>query len=239
MTGSERMWAILPVKRFADAKRRLTPVLEAGERAALARLMFEDVLDALMPRHGIFTGVVIVTSDSDAMAIARQRGATVVTTEVDSGINEAILAAIDQLRPQADNAALVVPSDIPQVTHKAFVQAAAAVAGPRSLAIAAAARDGGTNLFAGRPAGIVAPQFGPHSFQRHRRAAVQAGITVQTLSLPELSLDIDRPDDLPVFLALKSPTRAHAFLSALPLHDRLVGSASPNRFDRVLVEVGS
>lgn len=239
MTAGARMWAIVPVKRFAAAKRRLTPVLDAGERAALARLMFEDVLDALVPCRDIFTGVLVVTSDSDAMAMARQRGAAVVTTEADSGINEAILATIDHLGPQADDAVLVVPSDIPQVTHKAFVQAAAAVAAPRSLAIAAAARDGGTNLFAGRPAGIVAPQFGPHSFERHRHAAVQAGITVQSLCLPELALDIDRPDDLPAFLALMSPTRAHAFLSEIPLQDRLVGSASPNRFDRMLVEVGS
>jgi 2-phospho-L-lactate/phosphoenolpyruvate guanylyltransferase len=235
----KRLWAIVPVKPFAAAKRRLAPVLDAAERASLARLMFEDVLDALMPCRDILTGVLVVTSEGDAMDVARHRGAAVVMDGVDNGINEAIIAAIDHLRPKAGDAVLVVPSDIPQITHNAFAQAAAAVAAPRSLAIAAAARDGGTNLFAGRPAGVVAPQFGPQSFERHRQAAVQAGIAVQTLCLPELSLDIDCPNDLPAFLALNSPTRAHAFLSAIPLHERLIGLAWPSSFDRVLVKVGS
>lgn len=241
MTAAGRMWAIVPVKRFAAAKRRLAPVLEAGERAALARLMLEDVLDALLPCRDILTGVLVVTADREAMAVARHCGAAVVMDAADSGINEAIVAGIEHLGASADDAAMVVPSDIPQATRNAFAQAAAAVAAPHSLAIAAAAQDGGTNLLACRPAGVVAPRFGQRSFDQHRRAALQAGIAVQTLRLPELSLDIDRPDDLPAFLALNSPTRTHAFLSAIPFQERLAASARPGRrsLERVLVKVGS
>src|SRR5438093_860562 len=39
--------AILPVKRFADAKKRLQPLLGAGSRQALASAMFADVLSTL------------------------------------------------------------------------------------------------------------------------------------------------------------------------------------------------
>jgi len=234
-----RLFAIVPVKRFDAAKRRLAPVLDTAERATLARLMFEDVLDTLMPCHDILADVLIVTSDSDAAALARECGAAVVADHADCGINEAILAAIDYAAPEADDAIVVMPSDIPQVTRKAFALAAAAVAKPRSLAIAAAARDGGTNLFAARPAGVLAPQFGPLSFERHRQAAIQAGIAVQTLRLPELGLDIDRPDDLSAFLALNSATRTHAYLATLPLHERPAYPVLLNESGRVLVEAGS
>jgi 2-phospho-L-lactate guanylyltransferase len=212
-----RIQAVLPVKPFACAKTRLAGVLAAGERAALAQLMFEDVLDVLTACHDIFAGTLVITSDPQAAALARRRGAAVLADVAGSGINAAVTYAIRQLH--ADDALLVVPSDIPQVTRAALAQAAAAVRTGRSAAIGIATRDGGTNLLACRPARAMAPLFGPNSFERHRVAALRAGLAVQTLALPELSLDIDRPDDLRWFLMLNSNTRSHAFLSRI----------SPNR----------
>ncbi|MGB8038634.1 MAG: 2-phospho-L-lactate guanylyltransferase, partial [Pseudolabrys sp.] len=48
MTTGNRIWAVIPVKRFSTAKARLASVLDIGERAELARVMFEDVHDALL-----------------------------------------------------------------------------------------------------------------------------------------------------------------------------------------------
>ena len=47
MSASGNLWAVVPVKLFADTKRRLMPVLAYDERAALARTMLEDVLSVL------------------------------------------------------------------------------------------------------------------------------------------------------------------------------------------------
>ncbi|MBM3566658.1 MAG: 2-phospho-L-lactate guanylyltransferase, partial [Alphaproteobacteria bacterium] len=41
------LFALVPVRAPADAKRRLAPLLAPGERAALARAMLEDVLECL------------------------------------------------------------------------------------------------------------------------------------------------------------------------------------------------
>jgi 2-phospho-L-lactate guanylyltransferase (CobY/MobA/RfbA family) len=79
--------------------------------------------------------------------------------------------------------------------------------------IAAAADDGGTNLLGCWPARAIPLRFGRHSFERHCRAATRADLTVQALHLPELLLDIDRPEDLRRFVALESRTRTHEFLS--------------------------
>jgi 2-phospho-L-lactate/phosphoenolpyruvate guanylyltransferase len=220
MNDGNRIWSIVPVKRFAVAKSRLSPVLDGEERAALARLMFEDVLDALLQSNAVLGGVAVVTSDNTAATLARSRGATVVLDRDDNGINGAVRLAIGQIAGE-DDGIIVVPSDIPQLTPLAIAAVVQAVALPRTMAIAAAADDGGTNLLAGRPAGAIPLRFGRRSFERHYRAATRAGLTVQTLHLPELLLDIDRPEDLRRFVALESRTRTHEFLSWPGIRGRL------------------
>jgi 2-phospho-L-lactate/phosphoenolpyruvate guanylyltransferase len=221
MTSGGPIQAVLPVKPFAHAKRRLEGVLSASERITLARLMFEDVLDALMACRDIFACTVVVTADPQAAALAHRSSAVVLTENAGHGINAAILSAVRNLSVEAGDALLVVPSDIPQVTRGALAQAAAAVAADRSAALAVAARDGGTNLLACRPVRALPPLFGPHSFERHRSTALRAGLSVQILTLPEFSLDIDRPDDLRHLLMLNSNTRSHAFLSNISVEERI------------------
>ena len=195
-------------------------MLDGEERAALARLMFEDVLDVLLQSKAVLGGVAVATSDKNAATLARSRGATVVLDRDDNGINAAVRLAIGQIAGE-DDGIVVVPSDIPQLTPLAIAAAVQAVASPRTMAIAAAADDGGTNLLACRPAGAIPLRFGRHSFERHCRAATRAGLTVQALHLPELLLDIDRPEDLRRFVALESRTRTHEFLSRPGIRGRL------------------
>jgi 2-phospho-L-lactate/phosphoenolpyruvate guanylyltransferase len=221
MTSGGLIQAVLPVKPFSHAKRRLEGVLSASERVTLARLMFEDVLDALVACRDIFACTLVVTADPQAAALARRLSAVVLMENAGRGINAAISSAVRNLSVESGDALLVVPSDIPQVTSAALAQAAAAVATDRSVALAAAARDGGTNLLACRPAHAIPPLFGPHSFERHRGTALRAGLSVQIVTLPAFSLDIDRPDDLCHFLMLNSNTRSHAFLAGISVDQRI------------------
>ena len=76
--------AVLPVKRFDDAKQRLGETLRGGTRRALAEAMLTDVLTALR-RSKRVEAVVVVTSEHGAFtARARvsdevRRGAVSVT----------------------------------------------------------------------------------------------------------------------------------------------------------------
>lgn len=210
--NGDAIWAVVPVKRFVTAKSRLSPVLCQSERAELARAMYEDVLDVLSSCQGILTGTVVVTSEEVAAKIARAHGAAVVVDTQDNGINAAVRQGLVELERSGGAGAIVVPSDIPQLTAQAVVRAAV-LSETNVLAIAAAVRDGGTNLLGCRPAGAIPLNFGPSSFDRHRRAASDAGLSVEVLNLPELSLDIDCPEDIATFLSLNTRTRTHALLS--------------------------
>ena len=211
MTQKNKVWAVIPVKPFAQAKGRLAPVLDVAERATLARLMFEDVLDVMSRSREIPAGTMVVTSDPEASACAQRSGAAVVFDHADNGINAAVRLAIDRIG--ADDGLVVVPSDIPHITLEAIAAAARAILPMRTMAIAAASDDRGTNLLACRPAGATPLHFGRGSFDLHCKLAAQAGIAVHELRLPELALDLDRPQDLHRFLSLGSRTRTHAFLS--------------------------
>jgi 2-phospho-L-lactate/phosphoenolpyruvate guanylyltransferase len=234
MNDMPGVWAIVPVKRFAKAKSRLAAVLGCRERHELARNMFEDVLEALLRCQDVLAGTIVVTADSEAAAIGSLRGATVVFEEDDHGINAAVRLAVDRLGPSTEAGAVVVPSDLPQLSSRTIAAAVEAISSPSTLAIAAAYRDGGTNLLACRPAAAIPLHFGRSSFLQHTLAARHAGLAVRPLHMPELRLDIDRPDDLGAFQALRTNTRTHRFLAGALVeshvrHDR-VGShvdASP------------
>ena len=72
--------------------------------------------------------------------------------------------------------------------------------------------------------GVTLPvplRFGTDSFFPHLAAAKRQGIEPTVLKLPRIALDIDTPDDLALFLATPSHTRARAMLETWRL--RLTG----------------
>ena len=223
------VWAVVPVKPFDEAKVRLAPVLDASERSHLVRLMFEDVLAALTASRHLLGGVLVPTADRQAAEIARRYGASVVAEDAPSGLNSAIEKAIGCIPPTAGDGMLVVPADLPQLSAASIDQIIRLLDAPDVVVLVQAPADGGTNMLACRPAGVIPPLFGPQSFWRHREAARHAGIRTSIVKNLELEQDIDRPDDLAAFLSMDTAvqTRTHAFVSSLDIADRLAGGAQP------------
>lgn len=213
-------WAVVLVKPFRHAKQRLAAVLDAGERAHLARVMLEDVLCALDGCQQRLAGVMVVTADEDAMSIARRHDAVIVAETTVDGLNAATMRAIDHLPRRHDASMIVVPADLPHVSRTDIEDVVALI--DRSPAVALVrASDGGTNLLACRPAGVIAPSFGLDSFRAHCVAAVRQGVTPTVRLAPHLALDLDKPEDLTAFVSLESATRTHAFLAGLDIRGRL------------------
>src|SRR5215216_5265943 len=215
------VWAMVPVKSFREAKRRLSPVLEPAERAQLAQLMLQDVLDALTACDRILAGVIVVTCDPQATAMAGRRGATPLSDTPAAGINAAVAIAIRYLAGVPNSGMIVVPADIPHLSPGAIEDAAAGISAPRAVVLVPATDDGGTNLLACAPAGAIVPGFGRDSFRRHCRAAHRAGIVPTILTRRDVGRDIDRPEDIAAFLSIGSATRTQAFLSERGAAERL------------------
>lgn len=204
-------WVIVPIKPFASAKRRLARALDPPQRTHLARVMAEDVLDALAASMRFLAGAIVVTSDADAVALARDRGIRVLVESEPAGINRALQCVITLL-PNVEAGIVIVPSDLPQITSKVFERLADLLATPPAAVLVPATSDQGTNVFACRPANAVSVGFGRNSFARHLQRAKSVGLEPNILVWPELGCDIDRPDDLAAFLSLQTSTRTHEFL---------------------------
>jgi len=223
MTGPD-VWAVVLVKPFHLAKQRLAGVLDAGERSELARVMLEDVLTAIDACDRL-AGVIVVTADRAAAAVARRHDAIVLMETAAIGMNAAVARVVKYLTGSLDAGIVVVPADLPHVSPEDIEEMIDLIDHAPAIALVRST-DGGTNLLAFRPSGVIAASFGPDSFNSHCDAAVRKGITPTVYLAPHLSLDIDRRDDLAAFVSRQSPTRTHAYLSRLNIQARL--SAHPS-----------
>jgi 2-phospho-L-lactate guanylyltransferase len=206
------IWAVVPVKRTAEAKQRLADILSAEARQALALAMLEDVLHALAAVRGL-AGIALATADVAALGIAHRFGAAVWRENMRDGHTAAIAAAAKRLTAQGAGM-LTIPGDIPLVQPDDIEAVLAAGKGSPAFVIVPAQDERGSNAVLCSPAEAVALRFGDDSFKPHVAAAEAAGITPTILRLPRIALDLDRPEDLAAFMRIPSKTRARRVLEA-------------------------
>jgi 2-phospho-L-lactate guanylyltransferase len=89
------IWAILPVKELDGAKQRLSPHLAPDLRRALMQVMIGEVLEALLAARGL-AGVMLVTLDPWATALAGRLGARVTTEGARDGHTGSVTAGARQ-----------------------------------------------------------------------------------------------------------------------------------------------
>ncbi len=191
------VWAVIPVKPLRGALRRLTAALEAPARRELQVAMLTDVLTACAATPAL-DGVLVVTSDPDASALARAiAGARVVPDhEPPRGMNAAVARGLAAVAEGGADAALVLTADLP-LARPEDLETIAAAGGPAPSAVLVPSHDGtGTNAMLLRPPGALAPRLGPDSFARHTAQAARRGIVPGRIELPRLALDIDTPADV-------------------------------------------
>jgi 2-phospho-L-lactate guanylyltransferase len=188
------VWAAVPVKEFAGAKQRLTPLLTPQQRQALAAALLEDVLAALS--EAPLAGIMVNTLDPLATELARHYGALVVTDSARDGHTCAVAAMARILAAEGREAMLTVPGDVPRVTAREIAAVIAARRPAPSLTIVPARDKRGSNAVLCSPPLVMPLSFGDDSFLPHLAAARARGIEPTIVKLPGIGLDIDQPDDV-------------------------------------------
>jgi 2-phospho-L-lactate/phosphoenolpyruvate guanylyltransferase len=190
-----RTFAILPVKRFEDAKQRLRGALSPSARRALARAMVHDVLDAL-DRAGGIARIVVVTAEEPVRALAAARGDAVVDDHAEAGQSAAAALGIARARRGGADRVLLVPGDCPMLWPGEVDEMLRRHERGPGVVVVPDRHGTGTNALLLAPPDAIAPSFGEGSRRRHLREALEAGFTPAIEPLVSLGLDVDTPDDL-------------------------------------------
>ena len=188
-------WAIVPVKPLRRAKSRLADILTPEQRRLLAERMLRHVLQALKTVPQVL-GTLVISRDSEALAIAREYGMRTVQEAGAPELNAALGRATQVVAGWGGDSVLVLPADLPLLEASDLAAMIDAGADSPVVVIATDGQRDGTNALFMRPPGVISYAYGEGSFARHCVLAQQAGIPLQEYHSGSLELDIDVAGDL-------------------------------------------
>lgn len=189
-----RAAAIVPVKRFAEAKQRLAPGIDEERRRGLAAAMLADVLTAIGEARTV-ERTIVVSGDPRAQEIAATAAAEIVPDPADESHSVAARAGIARAEVEAADCAVLLPGDCPLLEGRDIDRLLTGLPA-RYVAIVPDRHGTGTNALVLSPPSAIEPAFGEGSRDRHVAAARAAELPFAVEEVPSLALDVDTPADL-------------------------------------------
>lgn len=222
-----RTAAILPVKRFAQAKQRLGASVDDAVRLVLAQAMVADVLLALR-QTGAIELTIVVTRESTVMSAAREQGAIVLEDAPEQGQSAAVALGVARALREGAERVLCIPGDCPALDPAELDALLASSTGTEPEVVIVPDRHGsGTNGLLLAPPDAIAPSFGPDSCERHRALARDAGVACRLERPSSLLLDIDTGADLAALRERLRDAHSRAVRTRAALAEQTYGEALP------------
>jgi 2-phospho-L-lactate/phosphoenolpyruvate guanylyltransferase len=190
-----KIFAIVPIKKFENAKTRLSPLLDTDERIHFSLLMLQDTLQTLSAVQSL-SQIITVSADKRVEEIAVKYRATFLLEEKERGVNSAIALADSYCIREAADATMVIPHDLPLLDSIDISKACELAENEsRCIVICPSLRYDGTNILLRKPPTIIATFYDADSYNAHVRAAAGLDIPVKRLFSKGLMQDIDTPED--------------------------------------------
>jgi 2-phospho-L-lactate/phosphoenolpyruvate guanylyltransferase len=204
-----QLWTVLPLRGFARGKTRLSSVLDEAARSRLNRWLFERTLDVIAKWRGDLAQCVIVSRCPEVFEIAKCRNVAVIC-EVDarSDQNRAASAGAEYALQRGARTLVLLPGDLPDMSADALDALTRAPHRERHITLSPDEAGTGTNavvLDARAHEGLC---FGVRSFPRYLDWAAREGWAVSVCDRPELTFDLDTPDDWEKWSARTDAARA-------------------------------
>lgn len=201
---AEDLWALVPAKKLAEAKQRLTSCLGA-QREALTIAMFKDVIAALNASKEV-SRIVVVTADPQLAAIAKQQDILVLEENGSIGLNQAIDLGINEIRKLGGRRIAILPADIPLLTGAEFDRVVRDYNHQTHnrdqdlIGISACTGRNGTNCLFINTRQSFTLRYGPGSYKLHSDSAEKQKYGPVQLHSATIAMDIDEQQDLKALL---------------------------------------
>ena len=189
------LWAIVPVKPLRRGKSRLAKVISAEERADLNQYLLEHTIQVLSTIDEI-ENILVISRDTEALALARDLGARTVQEYGSPGLNTALTRAVEIAKSYGTCGILVLPADLPRLDAEDIRKLLVHRENPPVVVIAPDRKKEGTNALFVCPPDLIDFKYGKGSFKKHSKAALDAGARLEVCDLASLELDLDEPEDL-------------------------------------------
>ena len=189
------LWAIVPVKPLRRGKSRLAKVISAEERADLNQYLLEHTIQVLSTIEEI-ENILVISRDTEALAMARDLGARTVQEYGSPGLNTALTRAVEIAKSYGTCGILIIPADLPRLDADDLRRILVHRKKPPVVVIAPDRKKEGTNALLVCPPDLIEFSYGPDSFTKHCQAAKEEGIRLEICDLASLELDLDEPEDL-------------------------------------------
>jgi 2-phospho-L-lactate/phosphoenolpyruvate guanylyltransferase len=190
-----KIFAIVPVKRFENAKMRLSSMLDIDDRIRLSSLMLDYTLQVLASVPSL-TQVIVVSEDNRAEEMAAKHGANFLREEKESGVNSAVAVADSYCIKEDADATMVIPHDLPLLDALDISRASELAKNEsRCIVICPSLRYDGTNMLLRKPPSVMGTFYDSDSYNMHVKSAIKLGVSVKFFFSKNIMYDIDTPED--------------------------------------------
>jgi 2-phospho-L-lactate guanylyltransferase len=206
-------FAIVPVNVIRLSKQRLSPILNATDRARLTVAMLNDVLRSARKVQAI-KRVTVVSADTKVRRIAKAHNANFIWEGRRRGLNKGVRLAVADTERRGASAVVVIQSDLPYASSLEISRFLARC-NSHSVGIVPSRHGDGTNALFLKPPSIMKPLFGKHSCQKHQVQAKQRGLSLKVIRSRAIGFDVDEPEDLRRLLRCRLSGETGKFLRAV------------------------
>ena len=196
-----KLSAIVPFKPV-NPKTRLSCVLSQNERETFAEQMLSDIINVLLEAG--CTPTILSTHPCEFHDPEDFRETKVLVDS--SGLNDALNSLLETIREPV----IIIMADLPLVT----VEAVKLLMDSPYDVVIAPGRGGGTNALLIRDPSLFRVNYYGASYMKHRRIALEQGLSVGVVDSFRLFTDVDEKEDL-VELLIHGTGRSRVFLEML------------------------
>lgn len=205
----DKIYAIIPVSKFSDAKTRLSPFLSTIERKELLKAMLEDVTKSL---KRLVDKIIIISKDPEVLEYAKKlKVETLIEEEENNTLNKALTQAMNYCRGKTKKI-LIIPSDVPLIS-KTNIKIIIKQAQKLDFLIMPS-KGGGTNAIITKPLGINM-KFGDCSFKKHIEEAENKGYSPLVHDSFYMALDVNTTEDIGEILIHGKNTKTKEYLESI------------------------
>ena len=188
-----RTAAIVPVKTFSKAKKRLN--LEPEKTEIICKLMLEEVLGTIS-KSDLVEKIALVTKDEAAFSIGKRFGCIEIIDEKELGVNNAVALADEYFLNDGFGATIVFPQDIP-LMQPDDIQTLFNFKNSQKCALVVPSRKfDGTNALFRTPVNLMKTHYDEDSYKIHLSTAEEISASSALVLIRRIMLDVDEISDL-------------------------------------------